>query len=93
MDSFWYVMPTVATTGSVDIVPQTQAGKVVSMFMMLIGLIFFGMLTASIAYWYVERMEKKIQKESETEIDELKKLILNLQSEVEEMKKIIEDEK
>jgi voltage-gated potassium channel len=86
-------MPTVATTGSVDIVPQTQAGKVVSMFMMLIGLIFFGMLTASIAYWYVERMEKKIQKESETEIDELKKLILNLQSEVEEMKKIIEDEK
>jgi len=63
------------------------------MFMMLIGLIFFGMLTASIAYWYVERMEKKIQKESETEIDELKKLILNLQSEVEEMKKIIEDEK
>ena len=42
-DSLWYVMPTVATTGSVDIVPITPAGKVLSMFMMLVGLIFFGM--------------------------------------------------
>lgn len=92
-DSFWYVMPTVATTGSVDIVPQTAAGKVVSIFLMLIGLIFFGMVTASIAYWYVERMEKKIQKESETEIDELKSLILNLQTQINDMKELIENEK
>lgn len=92
-DSFWYVMPTVATIGSEDIIPQTPAGKVVSMFMMLIGLIFFGMLTASIAYWYIERMEKKIQKESESEIEELKSLIIDLQSEVSEMKELIDDKK
>ncbi|KAF5065575.1 hypothetical protein DSECCO2_272480 [anaerobic digester metagenome] len=52
-------MPTVATTGSVDIIPITPEGKMISMFVMLIGLIFFGMLTASIAYWYIETRDKE----------------------------------
>lgn len=90
-DSFWYVMPTVATTGSVDIVPQTPAGQVVSMFLMLIGLIFFGMLTASIAYWYIERLEKKNRETSEHELDEIKDVITNLQSEIKELKEIIKN--
>jgi voltage-gated potassium channel len=90
-DAFWYVMPTVATLGSEDIVPKTAAGRLVSMFMMLIGLIFFGMLTASIAYYYVEGMEREIQKESDTEIEKLRCLITNLQSEIQELKEIMKE--
>lgn len=92
-DSLWYVMPTVATTGSVDIVPVTPAGKVLSMFMMLVGLIFFGMLTASIAYWYMERMEKKYQEKSENEMDDLKDVISNLQNEIRDLKELINEKK
>lgn len=92
-DSLWYVMPTVATTGSVDIVPVTPAGKVLSMFMMLVGLIFFGMLTASIAYWYMERMEKRYQEKSENEMDDLKDVINNLQTEIRDLKELINEKK
>lgn len=92
-DSFWYVMPTVATTGSVDIVPQTPAGQVISMFLMLIGLIFFGMLTASIAYWYIERLEKKNRKTNEQDLDEVKTLVKSMQSEIQELKELLKNKK
>lgn len=92
-DSLWYVMPTVATTGSVDIVPVTPAGKIMSMFMMLIGLIFFGMLTASIAYWYLEKVEKENRESAKEELDEVKDLIKDMQSEITDLKEIIQNKK
>ena len=86
-------MPTVATTGSVDIVPQTPAGQVVSMFLMLIGLIFFGMLTASIAYWYIERLEKKNREINEHDLGEIKDFVTNMQSEIKELKELMQNKK
>lgn len=93
LDSLWYVIPTVATVGSVDIIPASPAGKFISMLMMLVGLIFFGMLTASIAYWYLERMEKKYQAQNESELDDFKEVIDNLQSEIKELKNLIKENK
>ena len=82
-----------ATVGSVDIIPASPAGKFISMLMMLVGLIFFGMLTASIAYWYLERMEKKYQAQNESELDDFKEVIDNLQSEIKELKNLIKENK
>lgn len=93
LDSLWYVMPTVATTGSVDIIPVTSEGKMISMFMMLIGLIFFGMLTASIAYWYIEKREEKHRESDKKELTELKGSIEKMQSEISELKEIIKNNK
>lgn len=92
-DSLWYVMPTVATTGSVDIIPVTPEGKLISMFMMLIGLIFFGMLTASIAYWYLEKREEENKKADKKELTELKGSIEKMHSEISELKEIIKNNK
>lgn len=92
-DSLWYVMPTVATTGSVDIIPVTPAGKIMSMFMMLIGLIFFGMLTASIAYWYIEKREEQHRKSDKKELKDLKKSVDTMQSEISELKEYIKNKK
>jgi len=93
LDSLWYVMPTVATTGSVDIIPVTPEGKAISMFMMLIGLIFFGMLTASIAYWYIEKREEENKETDKKELKELKGSIEKMQSEISELKEIIKNNK
>ncbi len=90
-DSLWYVMPTVATTGSVDIIPVTPEGKMISMFMMLIGLIFFGMLTASIAYWYIETRDKEKKETDKKELTELKDSIESMQTEIKELKEIIKN--
>lgn len=92
-DAFWYVMPTVATVGSVDISPVTAAGRLLSIFLILMGLLLFGMLTASIASWYVQLKEKKTQKETHEELEDIKNLVVNMQSEIIEMKELLENDK
>ena len=87
-DAFWYVMPTVATVGSVDISPVTAAGRLLSIFLILMGLLLFGMLTASIASWYVQLKEKKTHKETHEELEEIKNLIVDMQSEIVDMKEV-----
>jgi len=88
-DAFWYVLPTVATVGAAGISPVTDAGKLLSMFLMLIGLVLFGMLTASIAAWYVNLKEKENKEKKESELEEIKDLLINMQSEVNDLKDFI----
>lgn len=88
-DSFWYVLPTIATVGADGISPVTDAGKLLSMFLMLIGLILFGMLTASIASWYVNLKEKENREKNKSELKELKDLVVNMNSEIKDLKAII----
>jgi voltage-gated potassium channel len=49
MDAIWWGFATATTTGYGDIVPVTDAGKVLSIFLMLIGLALFSMYTALFA--------------------------------------------
>ena len=49
------------------------------------------MLTASIAYLYIERMEKKRQQENESELEEIKSLVMDLHSEISELKEMINE--
>lgn len=88
-DAFWYVMPTIATVGSVDIIPVTPGGKFLSIFLMIMGLLLFGMLTASIASWYVEMKEKKTRKKTQEELEEIKDIVVNMQNEIGEMKELL----
>lgn len=92
-DAFWYVMPTIATVGSVDISPVTAAGRLLSIFLIVMGLLLFGMLTASIASWYVELKEKKNRQQTHKELEEMKDLLVKMQKEIVEMKNLLNNNK
>ena len=48
-DSIWWAVTTASTTGFGDIVPVTQEGRIVGMFLMIVGLACISMLTGVIA--------------------------------------------
>ena len=62
---------TVATVGYGDIVPQSAAGKVFGAVVILFGLVFFSLLTASFSAYFVSRGEVEIEEEEIEEIDRL----------------------
>jgi len=52
--ALWWAMSTVTTVGYGDTVPASVEGKGVAVFLMLVGISFFGWITANIAAFLVE---------------------------------------
>lgn len=48
-ESLWWTITTVATVGYGDFVPHSIVGRVIAMFIMCFGIMFFGMYTAEVA--------------------------------------------
>ena len=86
-DALWYVLPTMGTNGG-NIVPMTVSGKIISIIVMIVGILFLGMFTASVASWLTEKSGKKCEQD---EIRELKGQIQELHSEILELKEIIKN--
>lgn len=80
-DAFWYVLPTMATDGG-NIYPATLSGRIISVVIMIIGILFIGMFTAQIASWLTEKYGEKCE---ESEINELKGEIKELEGTVESL--------
>ncbi len=68
----WWAWVTVATVGYGDIVPQSAAGKVFGAVVILFGVGFFSLLTASFSAYFVSRGEIEIEEEEIEEISQLK---------------------
>jgi voltage-gated potassium channel len=68
----WWAWVTVATIGYGDIVPQSAAGKVFGAVVILFGIGFFSLLTASFSAYFISRGEIEIEEEEEEEIYRLK---------------------
>ena len=68
----WWAWVTVATVGYGDVVPQSTAGKVFGAVVILFGLGFFSLLTASFSAYFVSRGEIEIEEEEVEEIYRLK---------------------
>ncbi|MGY5035507.1 potassium channel family protein [Streptomyces sp. 900116325] len=57
----WWSIETATTVGYGDLYPVTAWGRVIASVMMLAGITTFGMVTASIATWFVGRAEQDAQ--------------------------------
>mgnify|MGYP001097219141 CR=1 FL=1 len=68
----WWAWVTVATVGYGDIVPQTAAGKIFGAVVILFGVGFFSLLTASFSAYFISRGEVEIEEEEIEEINQLK---------------------
>lgn len=58
-DVLWWAVTTVTTVGYGDTFPVTPAGRGIATLLMLTGIALFGVLTANIAAFFVEREQKE----------------------------------
>jgi voltage-gated potassium channel len=57
-DGVWWALETVTTVGYGDVVPHTTYGRILAAFVMLLGISFVAVLTASIAAMFVGQDER-----------------------------------
>lgn len=76
----WWAWVTVATIGYGDIVPQSAAGKVFGAVVILFGVGFFSLLTASFSAYFISRGEIEIEEEEEEEIYRLRDIERRIES-------------
>jgi voltage-gated potassium channel len=55
-DALWWAITTVTTVGYGDRYPTTGTGRLVAGALMLVGIALLGVITASIAAWFVDRL-------------------------------------
>ena len=57
-DSLWWSFVTATTVGYGDISPSTNIGRIIAAILMLVGIGFVGMLTGTIATYFLSDKEK-----------------------------------
>ena len=77
-DSFWWAFVTTTTVGYGDISPETGAGKLLAAVLMLIGIGFIGMLTGTIATYFLGEGSKEKRSYKHQAINNIKEQIDNL---------------
>jgi voltage-gated potassium channel len=57
-DAVWWTITTISTVGYGDRYPVTPEGRVVAAGLMVAGIALLGVVTASIASWFVENLQR-----------------------------------
>jgi voltage-gated potassium channel len=70
-DALWFSIVTVATVGYGDIYPKTPVGRVLAVFLIIFGVSVFGIVTASISSYMVEKDTRKERAEEHEQIGAL----------------------
>jgi voltage-gated potassium channel len=56
-DALWWAATTVTTVGYGDRYPTTTTGRFIAIVLMVVGIALLGVITASIAAWFVQRLK------------------------------------
>lgn len=68
-DALWWAVTTITTVGYGDAFPVTPEGRGIAIFLMLTGIVFYSILTANLAAFFVELDEASEQKELREKLD------------------------
>ncbi len=79
-DAIWWSFTTITTVGYGDRFPVTTEGRVVAILLMSTGVGLFGVLSATLASWFMADRNKKMQEEIIEEIED------EIEEEMEELK-------
>ena len=61
-DGLWWAFTTVTTVGYGDKFPTTTQGRLIALGLMLIGISLIGVISATLAAWFVRMMQKENEK-------------------------------
>jgi voltage-gated potassium channel len=67
-DALWWAISTITTVGYGDRYPTTTEGRLVAAALMLGGIALLGVVSASLASWFVERLGDAPEKERRTQV-------------------------
>lgn len=66
-DAVWFSVVSLATVGYGEIYPQTTAGRILATILIIFGFSIFGLITASISSYFVERNIESTRRKERTE--------------------------
>lgn len=93
-DALWYVIVTITTVGYGDISPESVGGRMADAIIMIAGVFFMSLLTASLASIMVEKESKEEAEKNLKEMkSEMEKMRLDMLSEINELKEILKRNK
>ncbi len=73
-DGLWWAVTTITTVGYGDKVPVTAEGRGIAIFVMLVGITLFGLITANIAAFFVKPIQEKETATLDDVLEQLRKL-------------------
>jgi len=82
-DGLWLAFVTAATVGYGDLVPTTPAARVLAVIIVVIGVAFLSMVTASVAAFFIGEDEKLLRKEMHHDIRRLREEVAQMISDEE----------
>ena len=88
-DSLWYVVVTLTTVGYGDIMPNTFSAKLISLFLLVMGIFVFSMLTGAISSYFTDKI-LNIESDAEQELAVLDEKLEDLNSQLKDLKEELE---
>lgn len=73
-DALWWAGVTITTVGYGDSYPVTGQGQIVAFCMMFVGISLIGVITATVAAWFVQRVRSNDDSETTELVNELRAL-------------------
>jgi voltage-gated potassium channel len=67
-DALWWAATTITTVGYGDLYPTTGEGRLIGLGLMLAGIALLGVVTASFASWFLEKVAQLTAAEQKTEV-------------------------
>jgi voltage-gated potassium channel len=80
-DAFWWALTTMTTVGYGDRFPVTEAGRLIGAAVMLVGIALLGVLTASIAAWFI----REIGQQEEQNLEPVEERVAALEAKIDQL--------
>lgn len=91
-DAIWWAFATVTTVGYGDTYPVTFTGRMVAVLLMIAGIAVLGVVSASLASWFIERVSDagaEREAASRKEVQELTEVIRQQQRELAQQRELL----
>jgi voltage-gated potassium channel len=81
-DALWWACVTVTSVGYGDVTPVTLVGRLIAVGVMIAGLALLGTVTATLASFFLDRVEDRVEDTTKEEGDETQAAIATLTAEI-----------